>query len=147
MFKVNIYLETSVRGLKRTVGWYGYLVEYIDGKGQKHIREDYGVEMAVTPNMTILTAFIASLGQLARASEITVFTDNAYLRESYEKRLPCWRENGWKTAHGEPIKNQKLWQMVAEKTSMHIVRFDSEYHHEYKTKMAAELVNRRMGNA
>lgn len=145
MFKVNVYLETSVRGLKKTVGWYGYLVEYIDSRGERHIREEYRMEMDVTPNMAALMAFSSSLDRLTKASEITVFTDSAYLREGFGKRLPLWRENGWKTAHGEPIKNRRLWKAVSEKASKHVIRFDSEYHHVYKNKMAAELVNRRMG--
>lgn len=143
MYKVNIYLETSIKGLKRTVGWYGYILEYTDAKGVRHVRDCYKNEMGVTPNMLILMAFCASLERLTKESEITVYTDNLYLRESCIKRLKHWKENGWKTAHGEPVKNKGLWQQVSEKMSGHNVIFSTEYHHRYKNQMAAELANRR----
>lgn len=146
MFKVNMYLDVSIRGIKKTLGWYGYLVEYTDSRGKKHIREDYKMKMDVTPNMAALMAFIGGLDYLGKASEITVFTDNAYLRENFAKNLDSWRENGWMTAHGEPIRNKELWCQIAEKTSGHVIAFDRTYHHEYKNKMVAELARRRMEN-
>lgn len=146
MQKVNIYLETSIRGLNRTVGWYGYLVEYIDGRGKAHTREAYGYEMGVTPNMLILKVFCAALDRMTRSCAITVYTDSTYLREGCERRLERWKENGWKTAHNEEIKNRALWQQISEKISAHEVAFAAEYHHAHKNRMAAELINRRMGN-
>ena len=145
MYKVNLYLETSIRGLQKTIGWYGYVLEYMDRKGSRHIREAYKYEVGVTPNMIVLMALDAALGRLNRESEVTVFSDNVYLREGCMRRLKLWQENGWKTAHGEPVKNKVLWQQVAEKMSRHRVTFSSEYHHEYKNRMSAELTNRRMG--
>lgn len=145
MYKVNLYLETSIRGLKKTVGWYGYLLEYTDPKGNRHVRDAYECKIGVTPNMLILMAFCASLNRLTRESEITVFTDHAYLREGCMRRLELWKENGWKTAHGEPVRNKELWQQVSEKISRHRITFCSEYHHEYKNRMSTELTNRRMG--
>lgn len=147
MQKVNVCLETSIRRLSRTIGWYGYIVEYIDSRGGKHVREDYRYETGVTPNMLILRAFCAALDRITKDCRITVYTDSAYLRESCMKRLVHWKENGWKTAHNEQIKNKALWQQVSEKTSRHIIAFEAEYHHEYKNHMAAELANRRMGHA
>lgn len=146
MQKVNIYLEISIRGLKRTAGWYGYVLEYIDGRGKKHTRDAYKCEMGVTPNMLILTAFCAALNRLTKECKITVHTDNVYLRESCETRLMRWRENGWKTARGEQIKNKALWQQVSEKMLRHVIRFSTEEHHEYKSRMMTELTNRREGN-
>lgn len=147
MQKVNIYLETSIRGLNRTIGWYGYIAEYIDSRGEKHTIDAYKCEMGVTPNMLILMAFCAALDRMNKGCRITVYTDSIYLRESCEKRLRNWRENGWKTAHNEQIKNRDLWQKVSEKISRHVITFSAEYHHEYKNRMAAELTNRRMGHA
>ncbi len=145
MFKVNMYLDVSVRGIKKTLGWYGYLVEYTDSRGEKHIREDYRMERNVTPNMAVLMAFIGALDCLGKASEIIVFTDHAYLRENFIKNLDTWKENGWMTAHGEEVRNKGLWEKIIEKTSGHAVTFSKKYHHEYKNKMAAELAKRRMG--
>ncbi len=146
MQKVNIYLETSIRGLNKTIGWYGYIVEYIDSRGGKHTRDAYKYEMGVTPNMLILIALCAALERLTKDCKVTVYTDNVYLRESCEKRLMRWKENGWQTAHKEPVKNKALWQQVSEKMDRHVVRFGAEENHEYRDQMKAELANRRNGN-
>lgn len=76
----------------------------------------------------------------------TVYTDSVYLRESCEKRLMHWKENGWKTAHNEPIKNRDLWQQVSEKLDMHVILFGAEEDNEYRERMKAELADRRAGN-
>ena len=107
MYEVNLYLETSIRGLKKTIGWYGYVLEYIDQKGGKHIRDAYQYEVGVTPNMLVLMAFCASMDRLTRESIVTVLTDNAYLRERCMRRMALWRNNVWKTAHGEPDKHKE----------------------------------------
>ncbi|MDE7325505.1 MAG: hypothetical protein K2N63_04355 [Lachnospiraceae bacterium] len=146
MYKINLYLETSIRGIRKSVGWYGYLLEWIDSKGQFRTLHGFKCEMAVTPNMLVLMAFCAALNRMNKDSEITVFTDSLYLRECYTQYLQAWKENGWKTAKGEPVKNLILWQQADKLTSRHAVRFSMEYHHSYKNWMVSEIVKRRDGN-
>ena len=144
MYQINMYLETSIKGIKKTIGWYGYVVEWINEKGEARTREDFQCEVGVTPNMLALITFLAALDRIVPDSEITVYTDNLYLREGYTRHLETWKGNGWKTAHGEPVKNLNLWQQVAEKTSRHAVRFETEYHHSYKNWMVAQIQERKM---
>lgn len=146
MYKVNIYLETSIRGIRKSVGWYGYLLEWIDSKGQLRTLHGFKCELAVTPNMLALMACCAALNRMNKDSEITVFTDSLYLRECYTQYLQSWKENGWKTAKGEPVKNLILWQQVDRLTGRHVIRFSAEYHHAYKNWMISEIVKRRDGN-
>lgn len=145
MYQINMYLETSIKGIKKTIGWYGYVVEWFNSKKEVRTREDFKCEIGVTPNMLSLIAFLAALDRIIPDSEITVYTDNLYLREGYTQYMPAWKTNGWKTAHGDPIKNMALWQEIAEKTARHVIRFEKECHHEYKNWMVNELVKRRMG--
>ena len=151
MQEVSIYLETSIRGLNKTIGWYGYIVEYIDSHGREHTRGGCNYKMGVTPNMLILTAFCAALDELKKGCRIRVYTDNAYLRESCERRLIRWRENGWKTAHKEPIRNMALWQQVSEKISVHVIRFgteeDPDYKGKYRDQIGEEIERRKAENA
>lgn len=145
MYQINMYLETSIRGIKKSLGWYGYLLEYIDGKGELHTLHDFRHEIGVTPNMLTLIAFCAALNRIGKDSEITVFSECSYLRENYSKWLQVWKENNWRTSRGEAVKNLKLWQQVDELTARHVVRFAREYHHGYKNWMVNELVKRGMG--
>lgn len=144
MYQINMYLVTSIKGIKKTVGWYGYVVEWFNSKKEVRTREDFKCEIGVTPNMLSLIAFLAALDRIIPDSEITVYTDNLYLREGYTQYMPVWKTNGWKTAHGDPIKNMALWQEIAEKTARHVIRFEKECHHSYKNWMVGQIQERKM---
>lgn len=143
MYRINMYIETNIRGVKRTVGWYGYVVEWFNSRSEAKTREDFRYESGVTKNMLALIAFLAALGRIVPDSEITVFTDNLYLREGYTRYLPAWQANGWKTAHGDTIKNMALWQQVADKTARHKVKFAKNDTHSYKNWMMAQIKERK----
>lgn len=144
MYQINLYIETSIRGLKKTDGWYAYVLEWLDSKEEIHTVSDFRYEEEVTPNMLALLAFCAALNRITKDSDITVFTDSLYLRSSFTRYLPAWKENGWKTAHGSPIKNMLLWQQALEKTKNHKIIFSPEYHHSYKNWMVSEMARRKM---
>ncbi len=150
MQEVSIYLVTRIRGCNKTIGWYGYIAEYVDSQGREHIRDAYKYVMGVTPNMLTLMAFCAALDEIRKACKIKVYTDSAYLRESCEKRLMRWKENGWQTAHKEPIRNKELWQQVSEKISRHVIRFgteeDPDYKSRYRDRIGEEIERRKAGN-
>ena len=143
MYQINMYIETSIRGVKKTIGWYGYLLEWLDRAGTPHTVFHFQYEIGVTPNMLFLSAFCAALDRLTKDSEITVFTDSLYLREGYTRYLPVWKENGWKTAHGDAIKNIKFWQQIAEKTKRHTIIYNPDSRHGYKNWMLREIQERK----
>ena len=143
MYQINMYLETSIRGVRATTGWYGYILEYIDKLGNPHIIEDYDREIDITPNQLGMMAFLEALDRVNKDSEITVYSDSAYLRSGYTRYLQSWKENGWKTAKGEEVKNKVLWQQVSKKTVRHVIRFEPQYHHQYKNQMVMEIEKRK----
>lgn len=143
MYQINLYIETSIRGLKKTDGWYAYVLEWLDSRKEIHTVSEFRHEEEVTPNMLTLLAFCAALNRITKDSEITVFTDNLYLRSSFTRYLPIWKENGWQTAHGETVKHAPLWQQVEEKIRKHKVIFNPEHHHSYKNWMVRELQERK----
>ena len=143
MYQINLYLETSIKGIRSTVGWYGYLLEWMDSKGKPHTISDFGYESGVTPNQLVMKTFCMALDRLKKDSEITVFTDSLYLRSSYTKYLQAWRENGWKSAKGETVKNLTLWQQVDKKTRRHVVTFSTDYQNPYKSWMVSEIQRRK----
>ena len=143
MYQINMYLASSIRGVRRTTGCYGYILEYIDSRGEAHIVEEYAQEADVTPNQLVLMSFLAALNRVAKDSEITVYTDSLYLRGSYTRDLQTWKEHDWKTSKGEEVKNRIFWQQVSKKTVRHVVRFDPAHHHKYKNHMTAELMRKK----
>ena len=91
MYQINMYLETSIRGVRATTGWYGYILEYIDKLGNPHIIEDYDREIDITPNQLGLMVFLEALDRVNKDSEITVYSDSAYLRSGYTRYLQDWK--------------------------------------------------------
>ena len=130
MYQINMYLETSIRGVRATTGWYGYILEYIDKFGNPHIIEDYDREIDITPHQLGLMAFLEALDRVNKDSEITVYSDSAYLRSGYTRYLQDWKTNGWKTAKGTEVKNKVLWQQIARKTVRHVIRFEPAWPHK-----------------
>lgn len=44
--------------------------------------------------------------------DAVIFSDSEYTVLSATKWLTGWRRKGWKTANGDPVKNQDLWERV-----------------------------------
>lgn len=135
---VNMYLETRIGGMRKTTGFYGYVLEFVDSRGETHTLDAMEREEDVTPNQLILKAFIAALGRMRTPSEITVYTDRIYLYGNFDRWLPVWKENGWQNARGEQVKNRELWEQ-AERLSR-CITFRPEYKHSYKSWLVSELL-------
>lgn len=82
-----------------------------------------GGEQATTNNRMELTAAIAALEALNRGCEVSLTTDSQYVRQGIEQWLPRWRANGWRTADKQPVKNQDLWERLAQAALRHQVRW------------------------
>ncbi len=136
---VNMYLETRIGGMRKTTGFYGYVLEFVDSRGETHTISTLEREDDVTPNQLILKAFIAALGRMRTPSEIAVYTDRIYLYGNFDRWLPVWKENGWQNAHGEQVKNRELWEQVERLSRLHLITFRSEYKHSYKSWLVSEL--------
>lgn len=88
-------------------------------------------------------AFLEALDRVNKDSEITVYSDSAYLRSGYTRYLQDWKTNGWKTAKGDEVKNKVLWQQISKKTVRHVIRFEPMWKHKYKDQMVSKLIERR----
>ncbi|GIW44432.1 MAG: hypothetical protein KatS3mg077_1714 [Candidatus Binatia bacterium] len=88
-----------------------------------HRREISGYEPHTTNNRMELRAAIEALRQLKRPVEVDVYTDSEYLRQGMESWLTRWKQNGWRTASREPVKNAELWRELDRLCSVHQVRW------------------------
>jgi ribonuclease HI len=74
-----------------------------------------------TSNRAELTAAIEGLSALKRPSSVILTTDSRYVEQGCREWLPKWQSNGWKSSNGKPVKNQDLWQQMAELLKLHTV--------------------------
>lgn len=88
-----------------------------------HERELHGGEAQTTNNRMELMAAIRALEALTEPCEVALHTDSRYVQQGISEWLAGWRRRGWKTAGGDPVKNQDLWQRLDEARTRHRVEW------------------------
>ena len=101
-------------------GYAAVIISTADGD----IREISGGEPSTTNNRMELRAGVEALSSLPPRSAVAFYTDSQYMKNAFTKYwLRNWKRNGWRTATGEPVKNQDLWRALDEAFSLHDVKF------------------------
>ena len=88
-----------------------------------HERELHGGEAQTTNNRMELMAAIRALEALTEPCVVVLHTDSRYVQQGISEWLAGWRRRGWKTAGGDPVKNQDLWQRLDEARTRHQVEW------------------------
>ncbi|GGY40810.1 ribonuclease H [Bacterioplanes sanyensis] len=115
--KVELYTDGACKGNPGPGGW-GCLLRY----GQ-HEKELFGGEALTTNNRMELTAALRGLDALQRPCQVVLTTDSQYVKQGIQQWLAGWKKKGWKTAAGQPVKNQDLWQALDKAVQRHQVEW------------------------
>ncbi|MGY0504042.1 ribonuclease HI [Luteimonas sp. e5] len=115
MKRVEAHTDGACLGNPGPGGW-GALLRY----GTRE-RELSGGERQTTNNRMELMAAIMALETLSEACEVVLHTDSRYVQQGIGEWLPNWIRRGWKTAAGQPVKNQDLWQRLHQASARHRV--------------------------
>jgi ribonuclease HI len=86
-------------------------------------RELAGGERDTTNNRMELMGAIMALEALKSPCEVVLYTDSQYVQKGIGEWLPNWIRRGWKTAGGDPVKNQDLWQRLQAAAAPHQVQW------------------------
>ena len=101
-------------------GYAAVILSMQDGE----VQEISGGEPSTTNNRMELCAGIEALRAIPPHSTVDFYTDSQYMKNAFTNYwLRNWKRNGWRTATGEPVKNQDLWCALDEAFSLHTVRF------------------------
>ncbi|HYB34089.1 MAG TPA: ribonuclease HI, partial [Steroidobacteraceae bacterium] len=114
---IDIYTDGACRGNPGPGGWAALL------KSGAHEREISGAEAHTTNNRMELTAVIRALEALKRPVRARLYTDSQYVRRGITEWLAAWQARGWRTANRTPVKNQDLWQRLAELSAAHRIEW------------------------
>ncbi|GHE04636.1 ribonuclease H [Defluviimonas sp. 20V17] len=117
------YTDGACSGNPGPGGWGVLMQAVTDGAVVKE-RELCGGEPDTTNNRMELLAAINALEALSRASDVTIITDSAYVKNGITEWLAGWKRRGWKIASGKPVKNADLWQRLDAARSRHRVRWE-----------------------
>jgi ribonuclease HI len=114
---IEIYTDGACRGNPGPGGWAALLMS------GEHEREISGAEALTTNNRMELTAVIRALEALKRPVRARLYTDSEYVRRGITEWLTAWQARGWRTANRKPVKNQDLWQRLAELNAAHQIEW------------------------
>ncbi len=121
--ELHAWTDGACSGNPGPGGW-GVLIRAMEGDTILKERELKGGEADTTNNRMELLAAINALEALTRASEITITTDSAYVKNGVTGWIHGWKRNGWKTSNKKPVKNVDLWQRLEEAQARHSVRWE-----------------------
>lgn len=114
---VEIYTDGACKGNPGVGGW-GVLLRY-NGR----TRELYGGEPNTTNNRMELTAVIRALEALKRRCKVRLHTDSRYVQQGISAWIHGWKERGWRTADGKPVKNEDLWRRLDDLAHRHEIQW------------------------
>ncbi|TXH67675.1 MAG: ribonuclease HI [Thiothrix sp.] len=118
MKKVELYTDGACRGNPGPGGW-GVLLRY-----EQQERELYGYQAAATNNQMELMAAIRGLEALKQPCEVVLTTDSKYVLQGMTEWLAGWKRKGWKSASGQAVKNQDLWQRLDQAAQPHKIQWN-----------------------
>jgi ribonuclease HI len=115
--KVEIHTDGACLGNPGPGGWAALL------RHGSVERELAGAEPDTTNNRMELMAAISALEALKAACDVDLHSDSQYVLKGIHEWMPSWIRRGWKTAAGEPVKNQDLWIRLKDAAAPHAVRW------------------------
>lgn len=122
--EVRVFTDGSARGNPEGPGGYGAVIQFVDGKGQMHVREYSGGFVRTTNNRMELLAAIVALEALTKPCRVVLTSDSKYLTDAFNQHwIESWQAKNWRTAGKTPVKNVDLWKRLLEAMKPHEVTF------------------------
>lgn len=122
---VSIYTDGAARGNPDGPGGYGTVLEYIDKKGELHVKELSKGYEKTTNNRMELMAVIAGLEALNRPCKVSLYSDSKYVVDAFNQHwIDGWIKKDWKRGKNEPVKNIDLWKRLLKAKEPHKVTFN-----------------------
>lgn len=139
--QVDLYIETDSKSPRTTSGWCGYVLAACKGESI-HTIEGFRYVRG-TNHQLMLQAIGDAMERIIKPCEITIHTSDRYLQTALEKYLPVWKENGFLTTKGEPVKYSALWETIGQQLEQHQIRWEITKAHKYSTRMRTEIERRK----
>jgi Ribonuclease HI len=106
---MTIYTDGGCSGNPGPGGWAYVIVE--NGVA---VKQESGADRLTTNNKMELTAVIQALKYVifSGVKDCEIHTDSQYVKNGITTWIHSWKKKGWKTASGDPVKNQEYWMAL-----------------------------------
>jgi ribonuclease HI len=140
--EVLVWTDGACRGNPGPGGWAAIVVPSATGDAPPI--ELSGGESYTTNNRMEYSAALEGLRALPRGSRVCIVTDSRLMLDSMTKWIAGWKRRGWRTAGGDPVKNQDLVQALEAEIARHAeVRWHWVRGHETGAAHAHKALNDR----
>ena len=113
--EVLVWTDGACKGNPGPGGWAAIVVPH-DGSAPVELS---GGDAHTTNNRMEYTAALEGLRSLPAGSSACIVTDSRLMLDSMTKWIFGWKRKGWKTAGGEPVKNQDLVRALDAEIARH----------------------------
>jgi ribonuclease HI len=138
--EVLVWTDGACRGNPGPGGWAAIVVPPDGGEAA----ELSGGAPHTTNNRMEYTAALEALRSLPHGAKVCIVTDSRLMLDSMTKWIAGWKRKGWKTASGDPVKNQDLVQALEAEIGRHAsVRWHWVRGHETGAAHAHKALNDR----
>ena len=138
--RIDIYIKSSVKTLKRLNGTVGFVLEAEGYEGNTITQ--FGVVKNVTDNQSQLLALKFALKRINDKSNLVIHTDNRHIAAAFSQGwINTWKENDFKNAKGKEVANAREWREVLNLLGDNIPEFDFE-DHSYSQWLPQEVERR-----
>jgi ribonuclease HI len=138
--EVRVWTDGACRTNPGPGGWAAIVV---DGQGGRPVELSGGAPQT-TNNRMEYTAALEGLRSLPAGSRVCIVTDSRLMLDSMTKWIHGWRRKGWRTAAGDPVKNQDLVLALDAEIARHAeVRWHWVRGHETGAEHAHKALNDR----
>jgi ribonuclease HI len=139
-----VWTDGACRGNPGPGGWAAIIVGGAGSDASDAPLELSGGAPHTTNNRMEYTAALEGLRALPAGSRVCIVTDSRLLMDSMTKWIAGWRRKGWKTASGDPVKNQDLVEALDAEIGRHAeVRWHWVKGHETGAEHAHKVLNDR----
>ncbi|MBQ6311854.1 MAG: ribonuclease HI [Lachnospiraceae bacterium] len=122
---VTLYSDGAAKHNPDGPGGYGTILEFIDQRGELHVKEISAGYKRTTNNRMELMGVIAGLEELKRPCAVMVYTDSQYVVNAFRRHwIDSWRQKGWKRSDKSPVKNVDLWERLLAAMEPHDVTYE-----------------------
>lgn len=137
--RVDIYVQTNIRGVRKSSGAFLWLIEAKSAKGPD-TRDGKKSVLNVTGRIAELMALICALERLTKPCEIMLHVNNPNLAKTIDQGwFSAWVESGFIDCKGEEIKDADKWRHFHELLKIHTLIGITSERHTYSSWMAMEL--------